>query len=200
METVKTNPMWVIKLGGSLLGSPELKQWLSLVHQHADGNIIVVPGGGVFANAVREADQLANLSAHCSHVLAVKAMDQFAEYLLDVEPRLASARNELEIAERSWQHRGMVWSPSEMVLSASYAVEESWDVTSDSLAAWLATKLGATRLVIVKTADIDQKTSIKTLCHDGVLDQAFMQYQTKAEYETLVLNKSDFTMFENGFV
>ena len=41
-----------------------------------------------------------------------------------------------EIDERTWQHRAIVWLPSHMVF-ADDNIPQSWDVTSDSLAAWL---------------------------------------------------------------
>ena len=50
---LKEKSMWVVKIGGSLLGSPELERWLEVAAKFSDGNIIIVPGGGVFANAVR---------------------------------------------------------------------------------------------------------------------------------------------------
>ncbi|OZA05848.1 MAG: uridylate kinase, partial [Methylophilaceae bacterium 17-44-8] len=45
--------MWVIKLGGSLLGTDELQQWLSCIAEYGDGRVVIVPGGGVFADTVR---------------------------------------------------------------------------------------------------------------------------------------------------
>jgi dihydroneopterin aldolase len=41
-----------------------------------------------------------------------------------------------------------VWSPEPMARAA--ALPETWDLTSDSLAAWLAGALGAGQLVLVK--------------------------------------------------
>jgi aspartokinase-like uncharacterized kinase len=45
--------MWVVKLGGSLLGSPELPRWLDTLVKISDGKVLIVPGGGMFADAVR---------------------------------------------------------------------------------------------------------------------------------------------------
>ena len=50
--------MWIVKLGGSLLGAEELTHWLELLARYSDGKIIIVPGGGIFADAVREAQKL----------------------------------------------------------------------------------------------------------------------------------------------
>jgi len=36
--------MWVVKLGGSLLGSPELQGWLQTLVKISDGKIVIVRG------------------------------------------------------------------------------------------------------------------------------------------------------------
>jgi len=162
--------MWVIKLGGSLLTAEELKPWLNIINQQGDGKVIIVPGGGIFANAVRHADEAVALSDRCAHELALMAMDQYALLLKDLEPNLVICRSELEIAGRSWQHRGLVWMPSNMVLK-DISIPHNWSVTSDSLAAWLAKKLNAEHLVIVKS--IRSRLPLNDLIKTEVLDSAF---------------------------
>ncbi len=147
--------MWVVKLGGSLLGSAELPRWLELLAEHGDGRIVLVPGGGVFAEAVREAQKLSGVDDAVAHRLAVLAMDQYGLLLAGLCPRLTTAASELELDEHSWQHRAMVWLPSRMVL-AEDGIPCSWEVTSDSLAAWLAGRLGASRLVLVKSVAAEE--------------------------------------------
>ena len=136
---MQNNQLWVIKLGGSLLGSPALPHWLSLLAKHGNGRVVIVPGGSVFADAVRQAQSLSGVSDGLAHELALLAMDQFGLLLAGMQPDLVTATSELEIAERGWQHRAVVWLPSQMVL-ADATVEQSWRVTSDSLSAWLANK------------------------------------------------------------
>ena len=138
--------MWVIKLGGSLLGSPELSQWLDLFAHHGDGNIVIVPGGGIFADAVRESQKYSGCSDAVAHRMAVMAMDQYGVLMAGLNPAFVTAESELEIAERCWQHRAIVWLPSAMV-NADEAIPKNWQVTSDSLAVWLAAKLNAEHLV-----------------------------------------------------
>ena len=101
--------MWVIKLGGSLLGSPELLKWLEVLTRYGDGKIVIVPGGGIFADAVRESQKLSNSSDAVAHKMAVMAMDQYAVLMTGLNPALVTAESELEIAERGWQHRTVVW-------------------------------------------------------------------------------------------
>ena len=69
--------MIIVKVGGSLYASPYLKQWcdqLASIHQQP---IIIVPGGGPFADQVRDVDQQWNLSEVVAHNMAVMGMQQF---------------------------------------------------------------------------------------------------------------------------
>ena len=90
----KDSFMWVVKIGGSLLGTPELERWLEIFVKYSDGHIVIVPGGGIFADAVREAQKLTKISDACAHKLAVLAMDQFGLLLANMNPLLATARTE----------------------------------------------------------------------------------------------------------
>jgi aspartokinase-like uncharacterized kinase len=195
--------MWVIKLGGSLLGSPELLSWLALIAKYSDGKVVIVPGGGLFADSVREAQQISNMNDALAHQLALLAMDQYGLLLAGLQPQLVTASSELEISERGWQHLGIVWLPSKMVLADEH-IPKNWQVTSDSLAAWLAKKLGAEHLVMVKSAPLLQyqtqaPTALQHLVNDEVLDPQFTQTIAGQPYATWVLNKADFTIFEHGF-
>ena len=190
--------MWVVKIGGSLLGSPELERWLEIFVKFSDGKIIIVPGGGVFADAVRDAQKLSKISDAAAHRLAVLAMDQFGHLLHSINPNLATAASECEIDERTWQHRAIVWLPSQMVL-ADDTIPQNWDVTSDSLAAWLAQKLNATHLVLLKSGKTKESTlSLKAITEHGLVDFAFQNFIRNQLFSTWLLNKSDYAHFEDG--
>ncbi len=198
MERDKEKSMWVVKIGGSLLGSPELERWLEVVAKHSDGKIIIVPGGGLFADAVREAQKLSKISDACAHRLAMLAMDQFGLMLANLNPALMTATSEFEIAEGTWQHRGIVWLPSKMVL-ADYNIPKNWDVTSDSLAAWLAEKLDAQHLVLVKSDKPNEgKLKLKTITEAGLVDQVFGDFAMDKAFSSWIIKKTDFVHFEEG--
>ena len=198
METIKEKSIWVVKIGGSLLGSPELERWLALFAKFSDGNIIIVPGGGVFADAVREAQKLSKITDKCAHKLAVLAMDQFGLLLANMNPLLVTARTEMEIDERTWQHRCIVWLPSQMVL-AEDNIPQNWDVTSDSIAAWLAEKLNAQQLVLVKS-DKPQgaELCVRMMAKDGLVDKAFSDFVLNKTFGRWMLKKTDFEHFLEG--
>ncbi|MDI1309585.1 MAG: uridylate kinase [Methylotenera sp.] len=195
--------MLIIKLGGSLLGAPELLHWLALVVKFGDGKVVIVPGGGLFANAVREAQQISNTSDEVAHQLALLAMDQFGLLLAGLNTDLVTASSELEIAERGWQHRGIIWLPSKMVLADS-SIPQNWDVTSDSLSAWLANKLGAEHLILVKSKSLityqkEAPSKLQHLVEDELIDSQFVHFSTDKSFQAWALNKADYTIFEQGF-
>lgn len=190
--------IWVVKIGGSLLGSPELEKWLDIFARFSDGNIVIVPGGGLFADAVRAAQKLSKMSDASAHRLAVLAMDQYGLLMASMNPMLATARTEMEIDERTWQHRGIVWLPSQMVL-ADDTIPQSWDVTSDSIAAWLAEKLGAQHLVLVKSDKPDEsELCLRMMTKTRMVDQAFSDFVINKTFGRWMLKKADFEHFKDG--
>jgi aspartokinase-like uncharacterized kinase len=194
--------MWIVKIGGSLLGSPELSRWLEVLVKFSKGHVIIVPGGGLFADAVREAQNLTNASDAIAHQLALLAMDQFGLLLAGMNDGLVTASSELEIAERGWQHRAMVWLPSQMIL-ADQSIPQNWQVTSDSLSAWLANKLGAEQLILVKSKSLIsyQKENVchpQLLADDDLIDSQLMHYIAGKKYQTWLLHKADYSVFDEG--
>ncbi len=141
----------VVKLGGGLLArASALDEALTAIVAAAVGRrIVVVPGGGPFADAVRAADARFGLPAATAHWMAILAMDQYAHLLVSRRPELALARTADEAAGAIDARRVPVLAPAEW-LRAADPLPHSWDVTSDSLAAWLAGTLGARRLVLIK--------------------------------------------------
>ncbi|OAM52891.1 uridylate kinase [Methylovorus sp. MM2] len=189
--------MWIVKLGGSLLGSPELNEWLEVLAHHGDGKVVIVPGGGLLADAVRESQRMSGCSDLVAHKMAVMAMDQFGVLMSGLNSELVTASNELEIAERGWQHRAIVWLPSEMVL-ADETIPTNWQVTSDSLAAWLASKLNAEHLILVKSERLDlDQISLERLTKEGFVDEHFGDYIVGKTFNTWVLGKQDHNIFHD---
>jgi aspartokinase-like uncharacterized kinase len=141
----------VVKLGGGVLASAEvLEAVLAALHDAASSQpLLIVPGGGPFADAVRDIDRRLGLSDAAAHWMAVLAMDQHAHLIAD---RLANAELVTEargIAGAVDARRIPVLAPFRWLLDAD-PLPHSWDVTSDSIAAWVAGRVGARRLVLVK--------------------------------------------------
>jgi aspartokinase-like uncharacterized kinase len=145
----------VVKIGGGLTRIPQaLDRVCSAVAAAArDHCLVVVPGGGPFADAVREFDHRERISADSAHWMAILAMDQFAHVLVGRIAGAVLVDEPGEALEAVCQGRVAVLAPSRWMRAAD-VLPHRWDVTSDSIAAFVAGALGAVRLVLVKpTAD-----------------------------------------------
>ncbi|HET9986604.1 MAG TPA: hypothetical protein VFQ38_23705, partial [Longimicrobiales bacterium] len=151
-------PDAVLKLGGSLAGSARLDALLDTLGALArDGRrLVVVPGGGRFADAVRRACRRRDPGASAAHWMAILAMDQLAHLLAGrMSARRVPAalvRSRAGISGALARRRLALLAPFRW-LRAADPLPHSWDVTSDSIAAWVAARLGAPRLVLLKSVD-----------------------------------------------
>ncbi|MEJ2058916.1 MAG: hypothetical protein P8Y64_00305 [Gammaproteobacteria bacterium] len=164
--------MWVIKLGGSLAHDARLPAWLDALAQYGAGRVVIVPGGGPFADEVRAAQSRWCFNELAAHRMAVLAMEQYGLMLQAMCPQLKTASS-LDQFETDGRDEACIWLPARMVL-AEQSLPASWAVTSDSLSAWLARKLGATRLVLVKSVrPAGDSVSYRAMQTLGVVDGAF---------------------------
>ncbi|MDZ7736033.1 MAG: hypothetical protein U5P41_07960 [Gammaproteobacteria bacterium] len=72
----------VIKLGGSLLDSPRLAEWLGILAEHGAGRAVIVPGGGRYADAVRAAQAGQGFDDTTAHRRAMESMQHTAGDLI----------------------------------------------------------------------------------------------------------------------
>ena len=173
-----TGPLTVVKIGGSLLGSPRLDPVLAAIADARPARAVVVPGGGPFADAVRETQALLGFGDALAHRLALDAMSAVTAILTDRHPALAVAAGADEIAAQQRAGFVPVWDPRGL-RSGRPDIPEIWDVTSDSLAAWLARETGADRLVLVKSADAPTGASLAELAGAGLVDAAFPAFASR---------------------
>ncbi|MEQ1951117.1 dihydroneopterin aldolase [Mesorhizobium sp. CN2-181] len=161
----------VVKLGGSTAGAAELDLWIAALAGNAMP-LVIVPGGGPFADTVRKAQREMGFSDTAAHRMAILAMEQFGQVILDRHPRFLAARCERDFDETLAAGRIPVWLPSELALSVP-EIPQSWDVTSDSLAAWLASRLGAETLLLIKqTDDFSDSDNVASLSARDMVDAA----------------------------
>ncbi|WP_342593232.1 aspartate kinase [Ramlibacter agri] len=179
--------MWIVKLGGSLAHDLRLVPWLAMLAELGGGRVTVVPGGGIFADAVRNSQQHWRFADLPAHNMAVLAMAQTAHLFHALEPRLALAADEDGIRRTLHAGQPALWLPS-MVLRDAPDLLTSWEVTSDSLALWLARLLNAERLVVVKACKLLPGSSLAQLGADGVLDARFDQWSRDAPFPIEVVD------------
>lgn len=162
----------VVKLGGSTAHAAEMGRWVTaLASSHVP--IVIVPGGGPFADQVREAQVRMGFSDAAAHAMAILAMDQFGHVIVDRHERLTPARSLQDIERVLAEGKIPVWMPSSLAIPAT-DIPASWDITSDSLAAWLAGKLGADTLLLIKQSDaFSGRDTIDSLAAAGIVDAGF---------------------------
>nr|WP_210320087.1 dihydroneopterin aldolase [Pseudaminobacter soli] len=158
-------------MGGSTADSAELARWCDTLEK-SDPPLIIVPGGGPFADHVRDDQKRLGFSEKAAHAMAILAMEQFAQLILERSANFRAVRSLTDI-ERAFAGATIpVWLPSQLALQAPN-IRESWDVTSDSLAAWLAGRTGADTLLLIKqTDDFSAQDSLETLSARGIIDAA----------------------------
>jgi dihydroneopterin aldolase len=180
----------VVKLGGSFAFSTHLRQWIEVLAACA-GRVVIVPGGGPFADAVRLAQMRMGFDDNAAHLMAVLAMEQYGHALASFSSALSPADSVRAIRRHLDAGRAPVWMPSRMMLNAN-DIAQSWDITSDSLAAWLAARIGATRLLLVKhVKDQSAPAILKDLIAAGIVDAAFARYLKESAAVAFMLGPSD---------
>jgi aspartokinase-like uncharacterized kinase len=162
----------VVKLGGSNAAAPELALWLAALAGTALP-IVIVPGGGPFADHIRDAQKRFDFSDKAAHAMAILAMEQFGHLLLDRDDRFVPARTLSDIRSAMRRSRAAVWLPAPLVLRAD-ELPASWDITSDSIAAWLAGGLGCRSLLLIKQSDaVRSGATVPGLAAAGIVDAGF---------------------------
>lgn len=168
----------VVKMGGSLYNRvPDLVP----VFLASERPVFIVPGGGIFADAVRK-NQVDNNSAHW---MAVAAMDQYGWL----------------IASQGIRTTALLQVPDKPVVFLPYCsmqkhdpLPHSWDVTSDSIAAWVADMLGLDLLILKSVdgilVDGDLMEHVKKPIKTDVVDPFFIPFVLKKRINTAIINGS----------
>lgn len=192
--TGRTAPAFdaVLKLGGSLSGSPTLRQLLrALAGVARRKRLLVVPGGGPFADAVRKAWRDLRLSERAAHRMALLGMDQFGLLLCDLEPRAVPVRTlpQARAVARSGKLPVLL---AARLAAVARDLPASWDVTSDSVAAWVAARAGGVRLILLKSVSVPRTggnarnnhptppaPTARRLARAGIVDRAFPVFTSR---------------------
>jgi 5-(aminomethyl)-3-furanmethanol phosphate kinase len=141
----------VVKIGGGLLreaGLDGLRRACAEAEALADAvaggrSVLVVPGGGPFADAVRAVDDQVGLADGVAHVLALRAMDQLGVLVRELMPAA-------ELVSDLAAPRALGVLDVAPAFADRPEVPQSWAVTSDSLAVFAAAAIGADEAVLLK--------------------------------------------------
>ena len=170
----------VVKVGGSFARYSRLGDLVRALEM-GRGRVVIVPGGGPFADIVRREQSKIGYDNSSAHRMALLAMAQFGFTLASRSLVLKPAASIAAIKRALEEEAVPVWLPLD-ILDGDPGIPESWEVTSDSLAAWLAGRLDASRLIFLKRA---APASLKTsdLVAAGVLDPLTPHFLAKTNVE-----------------
>ncbi len=175
----------VLKLGGSLLNCPDLSNRLrGLLIQRAGCRVLIVVGGGASADVVREWSRLYALTEESAHWIAIRSLSVTRALVKHLLP---------EVGEVASHDEALSWwanNPAPLLLdietylgqtesAAVVPLPHTWDVTSDSIAAWVAARWSADELVLVKSTSLASHLTLNQAQCDGLVDAQFPQFATQ---------------------
>jgi aspartokinase-like uncharacterized kinase len=173
-----SDPPIVVKMGGSLSNRlPDLVPVLLA----SDRALFIVPGGGVFADAVRRS----RVDDDSAHWMAIASMDQYGWF----------------IASQGIMTTALLQVPDRPVVFLPYCsmrqhdpLPHSWDVTSDSITAWIADFLGLDLLLLKSVDGILENGSlvkqVKIPVKTEVVDPFFIPFVLEKTVKTTIINGS----------
>jgi hypothetical protein len=132
--------MRIVKVGGSVAAKiKEIVKELKKIRE----DILIVPGGWIFADLVKEKASKEKLNCSTSHWMAIASMEIYAHYISNFGAR----------AIEGLDFSGVCVLLPYRLLRETNELPHSWDVTADSIAVWLASKLNHRE--VIKLTDVD---------------------------------------------
>lgn len=184
----------VVKVGGSLAETGRLRTALAMIGA-ARIPVVIVPGGGPFAERVRELQRTMHFDDTVAHRLAMLAMHQMGELMVLQQMGLEIAQSLDEISGVLRRKGIPVWVPLRMIADDA-TIPAGWTATSDSLAARLAELLGGANLALLKSVDVEKEASAEELARREVVDAEFPAIVARAGLSWSIFgpgNDADFT-------
>jgi aspartokinase-like uncharacterized kinase len=173
-------PSSIVKLGGSLLGLPDLAARLAnFLGDFGRPRPILVAGGGEAVELLRRWDRIYGLGEEASHWIALRMLSITARVLegLHADLALASSPDDCRLL---WA-RGKVPVYDAFHFIADIDEDDSdplprrWRVTSDSIAARMAVTFGAPELILLKSASLPERITFAEAAEARLVDAHFPQ-------------------------
>jgi len=193
----------VLKVGGSLSQGQGLAALCQEIGRlGAQHRLLVVPGGGKFADLVRDHYRRYRLGETTAHRMALLAMDQYGCLLGDLVPGSGLVIDLLSARKVAEGDQVAILLPASLLIQAD-PLPHSWQVTSDAIAAWVAGLARAPRLILLKDVDgllsadpaqDESATLLPQLCveelasHQGGVDAYLTTVLSSVDLETWVIN------------
>jgi len=144
----------LVKVGGSLaLQCEKLRILCKRLNDFSKTQqFVVIPGGGEFADTVRAVDLRFNLSCRVAHRMAIVSMDQYGLLLFDLMDNSIPISKFEEVENVLDLGRLPIFLPSSLMINED-PLENSWYVTSDAIAVYLASRLRISKVLLVTDVD-----------------------------------------------
>lgn len=165
-----------------------LRRCLRSLERNSNDKVVIVPGGGLFADHIRLLQKQCEFDDKTAHQMSILAMQQMALLYKSICNTMVLAKTVSSIKQALHTHAVVIWLPDIDELNMS-GIKASWDVTSDSLAAWLTNQLTAEQLILVKSAEIPATVNIQNMQDLGILDRAFSEFSKDSDYNIKIINK-----------
>ena len=142
----------IFKVGGSILENnlnlnSTISQLNQLFKKHVLNKIILIPGGGSYANFIRYLDKNLNLGNDLCHWMAIYAMNYNGILLCKKYSELKCIDNFINLPQI--ENAFTVFLPYE-TLKREDELPHNWDVTSDSIALYFTYKLSLQKCFLIK--------------------------------------------------
>lgn len=184
----------VVKVGGSLAETGALAEALDVLVR-SEQRLVIVPGGGRFADKVRDLQTAVGFDDGAAHRLAMLGMHQMAETFVSLNSSLTIIDDAAARDLCFDQDRVPIWVPLP-TLDGDDSIPQNWDTTSDTIAAWLAHKL-ACPLVLFKSVDIEPNTAAEALTARGIVDRAFANYVARHRVDWRIIGPTGLAGFNH---
>jgi 5-(aminomethyl)-3-furanmethanol phosphate kinase len=167
---VERHGVIVVKVGGSLFKEPNLgsvlPRWLATLREPT----VIVPGGGAFADAVRDLDAIHGMNESDAHWLAIRSLGLSRHFLLQL------LRNKLDVLDCYDFFIRHDLTP------------HNWAVTSDSLALAYAQHQRASKLILLKSVTMLEKMTWEEAAKVEIVDEFFPLLMKRQDMDVEVVN------------
>jgi len=145
----------VFKISGKILEDYKnlectISQLKKLYEDNTLQKIIIIPGGGSYADFIRSIDKKLVLGDDLAHWMAIFSMDYNGKKLNDIFPDLECINDFKKIQRVS--NIFCIFLPNNY-LRKKDELPHSWDVTSDSIAIYIANKLNLNECYLIKDVE-----------------------------------------------
>jgi aspartokinase-like uncharacterized kinase len=176
MYLVYMHGPYVIKLGGSL--EHRMDPILEIL-QRSSCPSVIVPGGGEFARMVRST----GVTGESAHWMAIAAMEQFGWYIAARGFRHCSVLRHPEVTELLLPY---------LLLRKTDPLPHSWEVTSDTIAAWVAHSLGLDLILLKSVHGIfsgnELQKKVTRVIQTKTVDPCFLPFVLEKGVRVKIIN------------